>query len=232
MKLIFLLIIGLLIHFQSFGQDPDLYDTWYLKAIYPELGDEIIVAEIDPPISPTMIVTENLIISGIVCNEYGGEMSYNSGDDSLHLIMFGPCLCGTCNNPPQSHVDLENSYFSFFIEGADYTYTIVTETNGDKTLRLDNPIFSTVVYRNTLLSLPGNMRSSITLFPNPTSETIFIDSINIQIQQMLVYSLSGQKVIEISENTDFINVSGLSKGMYFLEIFSEGGNSIQKFIKK
>jgi len=231
MQKILLLLVGLFLGYQGFAQNPDLYDTWYLEAIYPELGDEIIISEIDPPISPTMNINEDLIISGIVCNEYGGEMSYNSVDDSLYLTMFAPCLCGTCNNPPQSHVDLENSYFSFFIEETDYFYTITTDMNGDKTLRLDNQIFSTVVYRNSLLSLSENNKSVITVFPNPVSETLSIISEEITNQKIFVYSLSGKKVIEVSEQTNAIDVSGLSQGMYFIEIHSEEGRSIQKFIK-
>ncbi len=72
----------------------------------------------------------------------------------------------------------------------------------------------------------------IKVFPNPTSEVLIISSENIAIEVLKVYSVLGKKLIEQTIETNAIDVSGLSEGMYFLEIISGKGKSIQKFIKK
>ena len=43
--------------YQNFPiQNPDFSQTWYLNNIYYEFDPEVIVSEINPPISPTFIV--------------------------------------------------------------------------------------------------------------------------------------------------------------------------------
>lgn len=47
----------------------------------------------------------------------------------------------------------------------------------------------------------------------------------------MIFSMSGKKVLEVSNIENSINVSLLSNGIYFLKIISSEGRDFQKFIK-
>ena len=70
------------------------------------------------------------------------------------------------------------------------------------------------------------------MHPNPTSDYISISSENSMIDSITIYSLTGKKVLEDSQGLNSIDVSALSKGMYFTEVYTDAGRSVKKFIKK
>ncbi|MGV6828297.1 MAG: T9SS type A sorting domain-containing protein [Flavobacteriales bacterium] len=74
--------------------------------------------------------------------------------------------------------------------------------------------------------------SSVIVYPNPTSNILFITPKNTVVKSLSVYSISGKRVFYLKKETSFIDVSKLSKGMYLLEVISEKGKSYHKFIKK
>ena len=57
--------------------------------------------------------------------------------------------------------------------------------------------------------------SDICIYPNPTSDFIFIE--NIDPQQVVIYSLEG-KMIKSAGNTNIVDVRDLEKGMYLINI--------------
>ena len=77
-----------------------------------------------------------------------------------------------------------------------------------------------------------NDKLNIAVYPNPVSETLIITSEGVPIEKIKVYSISGQIILTSENVQNSIDVSGLSEGFYFLEIFSAEGSSIQKFTKK
>jgi Leucine-rich repeat (LRR) protein len=74
--------------------------------------------------------------------------------------------------------------------------------------------------------------SQIAIYPNPVSETLFIASEGISIEKKTVYSLQGKLVLSEMNASKTIDASNLSEGLYFIEISSSEGKSIQKFIKQ
>ena len=83
-----------------------------------------------------------------------------------------------------------------------------------------------------VFSVNDNDLVSIIVHPNPTSDYLFISSENSMIDSITIYSLTGKKVLEDSKGVNSIDVSSLSKGMYFIEVYSDTGKTIKKFIKK
>jgi len=61
------------------------------------------------------------------------------------------------------------------------------------------------------------------IYPNPTSDFIFIE--NIEPQQVTIYSLDG-KLIKTVENTNIIDVRDLNEGIYLINI----GGKTKKFV--
>lgn len=67
------------------------------------------------------------------------------------------------------------------------------------------------------------------VFPSPAQNTIHINTRE-DIIRIIIYSQLGQKILVQNSNTK-IDVSHLSSGLYFVELETETGKGIQKFIK-
>jgi len=69
----------------------------------------------------------------------------------------------------------------------------------------------------------------VTIFPNPTDNYLFIEG-NVNPVSITIYNLLGAEVIAKS-NTDKIDVSELSKGVYIINISDGVSQTNRKFIK-
>ena len=238
MKKLLLLLFFSTISFQGVAQDPDpdLFQTWYLYSYSYELGDTFYVADVEPFLSVDMTIDEQLFFNGIACNEYGGEFIYNTTFEVLELTFFDVCLCGTCNNPPASHTNLENNYFEYFLGGGGpyYQYEIWTDfPSGTMGLTLENTPGFILQYQNVpVLGTSVFNTTEFVISPNPVSETLFITSEGTPIQSISIYSISGKRILSERAISNQLDVSGLKAGLYFAEIATSEGKSIQKFIKK
>jgi hypothetical protein len=228
MKKILLLFTAILISVQSLAQDPDLFQTWYLYTIEFENGDTVIVDNFDPPIAPDLTIYNDFSYFGNgACNTIEGNFTFvpSSG---LEIASKSQTLaiCGF-------DLDMfEGDYFGFFEEGTYMIFTIITQTNGDQTLVLHGGPFTTLTFGNVQLLNSDFKTEKIKIHPNPVKNWLFIASENTQIESIKIYSLSGKRVYEVSKIDNSIDVTGLSEGVYFVEILSEAGKSIQKFIKE
>lgn len=88
--------------------------------------------------------------------------------------------------------------------------------------------FSYVVGNNCPLTTVDNDSIAFDVYPNPSSSIINITSID-KIDAVEIYNLMGNLVLK-SENTQSIDVSNLSKGMYFLTIFADQKKSSKKIV--
>lgn len=215
--------------FQSFGQDGALYQNWHLIG-YELDGEFFSVSDIFPHITPNLTIDENLEYSGFAaCNNYIGSFNYDSTNDRLILNGFDATL-NLCDY--QTHDQFETVYFSFFGNPNIFDYSIVY-TNGDEYLDLVCSSGFILYYQNfpIIFSIHDIGLFNIILFPNPVSGQLFISSENTLIESFTVYSITGKKVLDVTNETKSIDVSMLSKGIYFIELISSEGKSIQKFIK-
>lgn len=231
-----LLLISFAITFSTlaFAQNPELSKTWHLVSYSMDLGGTIYISDIEPFIDPTLVIDDQLGFTGLVCNQYGGEFIYDSNTDRLTIDFYGLCLCGTCINPPQSIIDLEEDYFGYFEFPESIEYEIYTTgEEGNDELRLTfAPGFDLIYQENPFFSVADNNLSKLSIYPNPAKDKLFISSKNITLQSFSIYSIKGEKLISEKLSTNAIDISRLSKGVYFIEINSENGKDVQKFIKE
>ena len=226
-KLLLILILGLF-SFKGTAQDPELFRTWYLTSIEVDLGDEIFVENINPPISPTLTINDFLEFDGNgACNGFGGEFSFGeaNGYDTLTPFNYFETLV-ICDY--QEHISFEGAYFSFFQYEDPLMILNVTSTH----LSLEGMAGFILHYNNEPLFIENYLIGNFKIFPNPASNKLFIFTENGLIKNFVVYSISGKKVIETINKTNSIDVSGLSKGMYLIEISSGDSKVFKKFIKK
>jgi len=75
----------------------------------------------------------------------------------------------------------------------------------------------------------NNFELEVTIYPNPTDNYLFIEG-NVNPVSIIIYNLLGAKVIAKS-NTDKIDVSELSKGVYIINISDGVSQTNKKFVK-
>ncbi len=76
-----------------------------------------------------------------------------------------------------------------------------------------------------------NLAETVSVFPNPVSETLTISiASNIKVKKVELYSISGQKLLETSAKQ--LNMSDLSAGIYFVKVISEKGSVTKKIVKQ
>ena len=75
---------------------------------------------------------------------------------------------------------------------------------------------------------------SVSLFPNPCSDQVFID-VKQRLESIIVYDQLGRVVINKNYTTyqvqEQLNISNLNKGIYFVEVKTSGGKSKETLIK-
>lgn len=107
----------------------------------------------------------------------------------------------------------------------DGVYTITAEFGGNS--------YETIFGVNTNLGTEDLQQAEITLYPNPTTNKIFVEA-NSQIEKIQIFDLVGRKVLEVSplaEKTE-INLDYLSQGIYSVVISSEGNKYVKKLLKE
>ncbi|WP_299123026.1 glycosyl hydrolase [uncultured Winogradskyella sp.] len=88
------------------------------------------------------------------------------------------------------------------------------------------------VRQTASLAIADLNANDIIMYPNPVTSTLHIKSSTIDLTKIEIYSLFGQKVIELINGFDTINLDALSNGVYFIKVYSGNRHITKKLIKK
>ena len=81
-----------------------------------------------------------------------------------------------------------------------------------------------------------NLYGDVSLFPNPASSVLILKSTTSKIISLTIYNSLGQNVEEVLVKNKAdqlqLNIDKLETGFYFLEVMTEKGNFLKKFIKE
>ena len=161
------------------------------------------------------------------------------GNSTLYLVGTSVGLFGTNQlNGPNTVWELiaKNEIGNVIIEHMDYRYsdgrlTVATYGNGVYQTTLNNI--------GDVLSIHEYEGADLNLYPNPTSDNIFIDlsSIKFDIEKVSMYNEVGQVVnindlFILNNNMVEIDVSKLRSGIYFISLRSNDKIITKQFIKK
>lgn len=232
------LLYILIFHFSaiSFAQDPEIFEnTWYLQRIIIDGQDHL------PPVNSEVDhVTLNIgmdFIVTIVCGSISGPILVIENDFfEVEEFIF---ISDNCFLPET--IDFENIYFNDFfnfdIQNYTFDYIIETGSNDTKVLTLTNNIGNQAVYNNQYLSNANFHKGQFIIHPNPIKNELFIISNNIDGALTLkTFNIAGKLLKTqnvVFENQISIDVSQLSRGIYFLHIEDENGNKeVKKFVKE
>jgi hypothetical protein len=127
-------------------------------------------------------------------------------------------------------------YSQFFLSDnppVDFDYKIVTIANSTS-LRITKGNGDYAIYNNAPLSTPDFYAAlDSSLAANRIGEKLLLNSRDLtDIHQIFLYNLEGKMIISTVPDKDFIDISSLSKGLYFLILHDSSSSKTLKFIKK
>jgi hypothetical protein len=174
-----------------------------------------------------------------VCENIEGQINYLSDIATAFSVTnttttFGSCIIDPPLNPDDIY-DIDGKLFDFYNQNDTYFYVIVEEgLNTPKKLTIAAPNFDYAIYSQASLSTRNLTKKRFSIYPNPVKNELSIASEdtlkNIEIQ---IHDILGKiKISKTLKSSDTVNVESLSKGVYFLLIKDELGNTAtKKFIK-
>ncbi|MDB5282594.1 MAG: hypothetical protein JWO06_1669, partial [Bacteroidota bacterium] len=94
-----------------------------------------------------------------------------------------------------------------------------------------NAALSNIVARNFVTGVSNTQNNSISVYPNPASTQLYVQTGNTQFEHINIYDAKGQKVIEQLNNLQPVDISKLEAGVYFVEAVNNGAVARKKFVK-
>jgi len=88
-----------------------------------------------------------------------------------------------------------------------------------------NWVVNNVVVDNA--SAINEVSNLVTVYPNPVASVLNIS----ETANVVVYTISGQEVINVA-NTTSVNVANLDAGVYFIQVQTQEGTTVEKIVKK
>ena len=106
---------------------------------------------------------------------------------------------------------------------------VLSATGAANPVYIDNFYFS----NGATASINDNVLLNVSIYPNPTSNRLYISSQS-TIKNTVVYNMLGKQVmsLNINKNNETIDVSDLSKGVYLIKYTIDKTVGTVKFIKK
>ena len=101
------------------------------------------------------------------------------------------------------------------------------------TVDFEGNTYETIFGINTSLSVENLENNQISVFPNPATTVVNIQSIS-NIEQVMLFDIHGRAVMQqnLNNTAASLDVSGLKTGVYFAVIQSEGKTTTKKIIKQ
>ena len=117
------------------------------------------------------------------------------------------------------------------VDADDYFGAGATTWTGFTTLGLTEPNLAFQI-GGGVVSVSEETSSTLSIYPNPVIDNLFITTDATNIEQIMIYSVNGQLVMTAATNDKTVDVSALTEGVYVLQIQTENGISTQRFVKK
>jgi hypothetical protein len=164
----------------------------------------------------------------LIISTYYGD-SYKSTDTDSDGISD---ICDNCidtSNSDQSDVDYDR--IGDVCDGDIDGDGITNENDKCPETLLGVTVNSTGCSENQLSVDDELLDNSLKLYPNPVTNILTIESKNVKISKVEIYSILGEKIKEITSNFVSITTDKLPKGIYIIKIYSGKSSMIKKIVK-
>ena len=160
------------------------------------------------------------------CN--GGNAIYEYTDTYLKFISGARTLIGACSTA----LNQEERFFDIVqATGVDTNPEIFYEITPDQTgLWLWTDVNEKLFFSRITLGVEDlNLDKLIKISPNPTKNTLRIKT-TVELSKVSIYTTQGKEVLVKTKNLDKINVSNLSRGIYFIKLKTDQSVLTKKII--
>ena len=96
---------------------------------------------------------------------------------------------------------------------------------------LCNQIWQYINNLDCNLTIDENTSEKISVYPNPSHNTIQIANLSNEKYELKIFNLIGKEVL-LKSNESTIDISNLARGMYFISVTQDGKNQTFRFIKE
>ena len=195
--------------------------THFQCNFFPEdIPDSSYLGLLNSPDFSNNLELEKLYIQYAPFDSIDLRMLYNLNDVNLEYSQTLSCI--SVNQETLDEIQNQNGVGNWFSYGGDGSTWPDPNSNGI------TPTFTTESCSLLNLENSNINNPEFIIYPNPTREFLNISSLNAN--TVIVYNILGKELIK--ETSNRINVSFLSKGVYFIKV-SDGINaSTKKFIKE
>ena len=229
-KIIFLYVLCISYNAYAVQNDPNVVlDTeWFLHSltingeeIIPPINEEVQFINLffdqgNPKKEPPFLITS-------VCNEIISTSGVFS--DVIFIIDVDPLPFIDCQI--QENINFDELYFNFLGSSTEFPYELIEENNALQ-LTLILPNGNQAIYGNEVLSVEESSSASFLLYPNPVHDQLFVkSSTSVDITTIQFYNVLGKEVLEVSSQNQ-IDMSSLSKGLYFVIIEANEIKTVKK----
>ncbi|MBL1220813.1 T9SS type A sorting domain-containing protein [Chryseobacterium sp. L7] len=217
-----------------------LSTTWYLKKVVKN-NTTYLLPQNSEIAAPKMTFTPTPGSSGSytnmnspVCGKTIWGNIFVQGIQPNHFVFW---TYGIGNNQTctiSENIDFTNQYANYFNIGSDSHDYQITYSGNTRNLVLTNNLGDKAFYESGFLAtkeLEPSKTASIKIYPNPVKDS-FLEIKGVErIEWTKIYNAEGRLIQQNSADSR-IDVSGLSKGGYFLEIKSQKEISRHQFIRE
>ena len=92
-------------------------------------------------------------------------------------------------------------------------------------------MIGTITVQSTVGVNKYSKLTPIDFYPNPAENYIYFSK-NITIKDVIVYSITGKKVLESNLVKDKLDISILNSGAYFIKLITDDRETIKKLVVK
>lgn len=189
----------------------------------------------------------NFTESGLTSTFYTitGNLSDSKGDAHYNGLTLSQCLKIESSTNITFTTDKERTLTLVFNDGFNGEIKIngtsknivngllVTEIPADS-YTITKDVTANLYYMSAVsetLDIIDSKILELRMYPNPTSNNLYIKS-ETKITKIQIYNTLGKLIRNIEKNTNNINVSNLSKGSYFVKLYTKKGLTNSVFIKE
>ncbi|MCQ2280238.1 MAG: Omp28-related outer membrane protein [Bacteroidales bacterium] len=175
----------------------------------------------------------------IKTDEYASETSYKLYGPNNNIIQQSSNLSASTENsfafnptdPGCYRLEVLDSYgdgiSGGYVRIKDANNSLITSVPGSS---INDKVIININFGNVGIE-DVTVDENISIYPNPTHDIINIAT-DLNIQQVEVYNMQGQRVAAEMGNVNSISLNGLANGLYLLKVTTENGVSTYKVNKK
>ena len=153
----------------------------------------------------------------------------STGNNLTYLWNFGDGSTSTLQNPIHTYATAGPFYLCLTVDDGNGCTDMYCDSIGKNGVIFNKAGGFTINVISTGISKERQLNSEIILYPNPTSNLLRIDTEE-NIIEISIIDLSG-KIIVQKAGANFVNVSNLSDGIYFIQVITQNKTITKKFVK-